>query len=500
MRVRLKQLEDRIIQEIQKASLGNIESLLGKIDQYFELLLNKFNIWEISEIIIKAKEILEQMESFQEEFMYLKIINHMLKKLISTNSIYPGYFEYICDFISSNKDFPRNDLKEKEEILAFIRYYMFMKAINNVSTIDLLEELIQIADKFDNLNFKRIVLYCFKNTQKIKWDEKSSLFWDWRKNSILDFWEKGNPILIPAGSLIDSKDNIYSTEKEFYKYPERELLNILVWDSYLLLKGIPELQKEVKEKNKNTIFYRWEKEINELNEKIYLNLEDEKKVENLFKLIYLYKEVKYWNESSFKLISLSNYNNLQKNEELFTLWPILYSIPEVYQNIKEITIPEREPPDFILITKDRKKIGIEITGIDSSKDIKKELKVEPTEVFWWDLSNEKRKIKAKIENAIKEKKNKYNKYNENKYDENWLILHIRSMENILKISSFIHEEKNIEIKEEDKTIFHKIYFLKGNEIEEKISGQKYPISEKFLNLWKTLIEPSWLTFLNSRSN
>ncbi|WP_353684524.1 hypothetical protein V4D30_01665 [Thermodesulfovibrio sp. 3907-1M] len=457
----------------------------------------------------RLKEIYNQMElSWKDPVLFSKIIERLVKKLASTKSICPGCFEYLCNLLDSGKEeVILIGFNEKEIVLSFIEYYIFMKAISNISDLDMLKNLIPKGDKIDNFYLERIVLYCFKNTKRIKWNEKSKLFWEWEKNPVLFFWRKKDPFLIPISPLGYVKNDICYREKIYYKYPEiyfhSYLLNSLVLDSYLLLKGIPELQKEVKEKD--TIFSRWENEINKLNEKVYLNFwRDEKEKEKLIKLILLAVEAKYWNESLSKKLII--HKNIQKNEELWVLCWLLCSIPEVYSNIGEIL--KSEAPDFVLIAKDGKKIAVELTGIDSLEEVKKELKGEEPKVFRFDPYSYLSENYKKFIKAISQK---INKYDPKKYSENWLILHTRSSSNILKyytldtVSKFnphiseIRKQIEEEIKINFKNWFQKIYFCFEREIKEVISGQIYQTEEEMnfaYKLFEELIKPDLQIMIN----
>jgi hypothetical protein len=310
------------------------------------------------------------------------------------------------------------------------------------------------------------MIYIFKNTEKISWEAKRNLFWEWERNPLfllkeidLDVWEKWelNSNCRYPPTLEFSQNN---------EYKNRGLL----CDLYCLLMKIKEDVKKIKEdkeKFQEKVFKKFIDYLHFLNSKTYedflLNSESMKKLNQIGSML---STAEFWNKIINGIIPYNNQQNKKKNEELFKL---SFLIEKTKNDIKIKKLELGEHPDFTLITQSKKKIGIEIVRYDTPEEMKSSAEpISQAIKLPMDISQN---FALTLIGKIREKSNLLSDV-KSRYDEMWLYIVPYSVSafirSIISIEPLFFEEFKKMFKqnltEEDWNFFDEIYLSLGNKI------------------------------------
>ncbi|MGB9678033.1 MAG: hypothetical protein ACPLZ9_05380, partial [Candidatus Ratteibacteria bacterium] len=224
----------------------------------------------------------------------------------------------------------------------------------------------------------------------------------------------------------------YTNVEKFYLYRDLWYFIKNCIDPSTTRKEREEIKKMLKEMLPY-FFQRAESIANKLNSKLYLDFYKNEKSKNDLQTVYSFIEnfSRCWNKILLGIFKIDDQRNKQKNIELFHLKNFLDS-PVKIDQIKDIQIPTEEPPDFILIT-ENKKIAVELFTFDSEEDIKQ----SPHNVsLVKSISSTSWKItKDRIEDRISKKKEKL-KNMKDSYDEIYLLIHFLTVEGMTEYLIF----------------------------------------------------------------
>jgi len=287
-------------------------------------------------------------------------------RLFETMGDYPIFFpQMFCESseLSANQFlvYLENQNKKADYPLLYVQYHIFKELISNLTDKQLISCFL---DKANNFNKKRLMIYIFKNTEKISWEVKRNLFWEWEGNPLFLLKERDSDVW--EWEL--NSNCRYPPTLEFSQNNEYKIRGLLC-DLYCLLMKIKEDVKKIKEdkeKFQEKVFKKFICHLNLLNSKTYedflLNSESMKKLNQIGLML---STAEFWNKIISDIIPYNSQQNKKKNEELFKL---SFLIEKTKNDIEIKKLELGEHPDFTLITQSKKKIGIEIVRYDTSKE------------------------------------------------------------------------------------------------------------------------------------
>jgi len=397
----------------------------------------------------------------------------ILKKLFNTIGDYPIFsHQMLCRRFELSADqfliYLEHQSKKADYPLLYVQYHVFKELISNLTDKQLISCFL---DKANNFNKKRLMIYLFKNTEKISWEVKRNLFWEWEGNPLLllkeidlNVWEKWE---------LNSNCR-YPPTLEFSQNNEYKIRRLLC-DLYCLLMKIKEdveKIKEDKEKFQEKVFKKFIDYLHFLNSKTYedflLNYESMKKLNQIGSML---STAEFWNKIISGIIPYNNQQNKKKNEELFKLF---FLIEKIKNDIKIKKLEIGEPPDFTLITQSKKKIGIEIVRYDTSKEMINLAKPVGPKFLATDKSQNCKLLlfESLLIGRIKRKINRLTDVRK-EYDEMWLYIVPYTVSAFIKgiifneINHFYEKFKNTikqNLTKNELNFFDEIYLSLGNKI------------------------------------
>ena len=389
----------------------------------------------------------------------------ILKKLFNTIGDYPIFFpQMFCKSLELSANqflvYLENQNKKADYPLLYVQYHVFKELISNLTDKQLISCFL---DKANNFNKKRLIIYIFKNTEKISWEVKRDLFWEWEGNPLFLLKERNSDVW--EWEL--NSNCRYPPTLEFSENNEYKIRGLLC-DLYCLLMKIKEdVKKEDKKNFREKVFKKFIDHLDFLNSKTYedflLNSESMKKLKQIGTML---STAEFWNKIISGIIPYNSQQNKKKNEELFKL---SFLIEKTKNDIKIKKLEPGEHPDFTLITQSKKKIGIEIVRYDTPEEMKSsagpisqatKLPMDTPQNFALTLI---RRIREKID-LLSDVRSRYN--------EMWLYTVPYSVSafirSIISIEPpFFEEFKKMfkqNLTEENWNFFDEIYLLSGNEI------------------------------------
>jgi len=388
-------------------------------------------------------------------------------RLFETIGDYPIFFpQMLCRRFELSADqflfYLENQNKKADYPLLYVQYHVFKELISNLTDKQLISCFL---DKANNFNKKRLMIYIFKNTEKISWEVKRDLFWEWEGNPLFLLKERDSDVW--EWEL--NSNCRYPPTLEFSQNNEYKIRGLLC-DLYCLLMKIKEDVKKIKEdkeKFQEKVFKKFIDHLHFLNSKTYedflLNSESMTKLKQIGPML---STAEFWNKIISGIIPYNSQQNKKKNEELFKL---SFLIEKTKNDIKIKKLELGEHPDFTLITQSKKKIGIEIVRYDTPEEMKSS--AEPISQAIKLPMNISQNFALTLMGKIREKSNLLSDV-KSRYDEMWLYIvpysvsaFIRS--NISTEPPFFEEFKKMfkqNLTEEEWNFFDEIYLSLGDKI------------------------------------
>jgi len=317
----------------------------------------------------------------------------------------------------------------------FICIFQLFTIIDKIKDVKLLEEFISRINE-RNRSSEKIDIFIFWITMRIlikseniKWRDKEYIFWNWNKNPYFNFFKKEN---------FKTFESIYKFE--IFKTNE----NIYIYNFIELLKSIKNIDDNGKECLRKKFL---EQVISSLNKDIKESLEIVDKVYFDFDELSHLQENLRFNLANADFLNLIMKNIIPiKKEEEKKLKEVcsLYELLKDYDYKEEIEIVKTESPDFIIETKNNKKIGIELIRIESEEEHKNRTDYH-SGVIW--INHTGSDLIEQVITKIKKKFEKCKKYDEKRingeFAKLWLYVHFSiSSETFIKNIIFDYKNKN----------------------------------------------------------
>ncbi len=309
----------------------------------------------------------------------------------------------------------------------FLRFYFMIKMLSCLDKESLWGIFKQLKEKAQTLISKRLLLYVLTLAPELTPEEKLNSFLKWKENPVFEIYnnlknslDKNKIEWFKKGhSLIG--DCKYDKEREKYLVYV-DLYNFLYY-FHASLQGNERMKNEIK---KIDIFTDMERIVNELNSKIYKDAFRNKNSREKLKDAYFMEKIcSSWNKIIPNICKIEKDRNKQKNLEM---WVLLRFLEKSNIKPRDLTVPpqQEEPPDFTLITRDGKKIAIELVTYDPEEYMKEPYSPENNYYIEFDFSMSS--VQNHIQRRIEEKERKMEKAKiEGRlegYNEKWLIIHL----------------------------------------------------------------------------